>query len=232
VPIARDHLRRGHRAEPELPADVLLDERVDVGIGADGARELADRDRVAGALQAIEVTAHLHGPERELRAERRRFGVDAVRAPDHRRVAELARPTRDRRLQASRRTEDHVHGSRELQRQRGVDDVARRQPVVHPRARRLPDALLHDVDERGDVVIGGAFPLVHRLDVEAGPFANGAGVGLGDHTELRPCFDGEDLDFEPRSETGLVGEEVGDLGERVARDHWWSVTAASAMSRR
>ena len=39
-------------------------------------------------------------PQRELHAERRRLGVDAVRAADHRRVAELARPGRDRRLRA------------------------------------------------------------------------------------------------------------------------------------
>ena len=47
VPVAREHLRRGHRREAELRADVLLDERVDVRVRADRAGELADRDHLA-----------------------------------------------------------------------------------------------------------------------------------------------------------------------------------------
>ena len=43
---------------------------------------------------------------------------------------------------------------------------------MHPRARRLADALLHDVDERGDVVIGDLLALVDRGDVEAGALAD------------------------------------------------------------
>ena len=49
VTVAREHLGRGHRREPERRAHVLLDARIDVGVGADRARELADRDRVARA---------------------------------------------------------------------------------------------------------------------------------------------------------------------------------------
>ena len=50
--------------------------------------------------QALAVAAHLHRPQRELHAERRRLGVDAVRAADHRRVAELARARARSRLRA------------------------------------------------------------------------------------------------------------------------------------
>ena len=62
-----------------------------------------------------------------------------------------------------RGAEDVVERARHLQRERGVDDVARREAVVHPRARGLADARLHDVDERGDVVVGDLLALVDRL---------------------------------------------------------------------
>ena len=103
---------------------------------------------------------------------------------------------------------------------------------MHPRARGLADTFLNHVDERGDVVIGDALAFVHRVDVEAGALADRARVCLRNHAELRPRLDREDLDLEPRPEARLVREEVGDLGERVARDHWCPDTAASAMSRR
>ena len=150
--------------------------------------------------------------------------------PDHRRVAELACPGRDRRLELRGRGQDAVERPRHLQRERGVDDVARREPVVHPRAGGLPDAFLHDVDERGDVVVGDLLALVHRVDVERRPRSRtGARVVVGHDAELGPRFDREHLDLEPRAEARLVGEQVGDLGERVAGDHG---SAWAAMSRR
>ena len=123
---------------------------------------------VAGPAQPLDVAAHLQRPQRELHAERRRLGVDAVRAPDHRRVAVLVRLRRDRRVELDRGLDEQVGGTRELQRERGVDDVARRQPVVHPGALGLADALLHHVDERGDVVLGDQLARLDRRDVEAG----------------------------------------------------------------
>ena len=122
VAVARQHLRGGHGREAEVLAHVPLDRGIDVGVRADRARELADRDRVARPQQALAVAPHLHRPERELHAERRRLGVDAVRAPDHRRVAELARPRRDRRLELSAAAgRIAIERARHLQRERGVD---------------------------------------------------------------------------------------------------------------
>ena len=41
----------------------------------------------AGGAQPVAVAVDLQRPQRDLGAERRRLGVDAVRAPDHHRVA-------------------------------------------------------------------------------------------------------------------------------------------------
>ena len=88
-------VRGGVGLEPELLADVLLDERVDVrvrahrtGDRAPRARELAGRDEAPlGTLERLR-------PRRPLHAERHRLGVDAVRAPDAERVLELERAPR------------------------------------------------------------------------------------------------------------------------------------------
>ena len=78
------------------------------------------------------------------------------------------------------------------------------------------DALLHHVDEGGDVVLGGALPLEDGLDGEIGPFPDRHGVGGGHDPELGPGLGGQDLDLQPGAEPGLVGEEAGDLRQCVA----------------
>ena len=79
---------------------------------------------------------------------------------------------------------------------------------MHPGALRLADALLHDVDERGDVVLGDQLALVDRGDVEAGALAHRDRGRLRDDAELGPRLDGEDLDLQPGAEARLVGEEA------------------------
>ena len=72
---------------------------------------------------------------------------------------------------------------------------------MHPRAGRQTDPFLHDVDERGDVVVGDLLALVDRGDVEAGALADrDRGVARHD-AELGPRLAREDLDLEPRPRT-------------------------------
>ena len=78
-------------------------------------------------------------------------------------------------------------------------------------------------------MVGDLLAFVHGGDVEAGALAYRARVLGRDHAELGPRLDREHLDLEPRAEARLVGEELGDLGERVAGDHG---SAWAAMSRR
>ena len=173
VPVAGEHLRRrAPDCSPSRSHTYCSTRGSTFEYVPDRARQLPHRDDVARPQQALAIAVHLHGPQRELHAERRRLRVDAVRPPDHRRVAELARAGGDRTFESCRRGEDHVERARHLQRERGVDDIARRQPVVDPSARRRADPFLHDVDERGDVVIGDLLAFVHRGDVEAGALAH------------------------------------------------------------
>jgi len=74
--------------------------------------------------EAGPVAPHLQCPQGEFHTERRRFGMDAVRSPDHRRVAVFARPLGDRVLEPQRDLEDAVERARHLQRECRVDDIA------------------------------------------------------------------------------------------------------------
>ena len=162
----------------------------------------------AGARQASAIAPQLERPQRDLGAERRGLGVDAVRATDHRGVALLARPRHDRDLELVDRLEQEIGRPHERDRQRGVDDVARREAVVDPGAVRRPDPLLDDVDERGDVVVGDPLALLDGCGVDARPLPDDGDRLGGDDAQLGLRLDGEQLDLEPGGVPGLVGEQL------------------------
>jgi len=81
---------------------------------------------------------------------------------------------------------------------------------VHPGALGLADVGLHDVDERGDVVVGDLLALVDLSHGEGGPLTDRARRVRRHHPEGGPGLHGQDLDLEPHGESGLVGEEAGD----------------------
>ena len=153
-------------------------------------RDRADRRLRERALQALGVAVRLEREAGELDPERRRLGVHAVRAPDAQRLAVLARPRGERRDERARARHDDLAGALELQRQRRVEHVARRQPVVDPAPGR-PGRSRQHVDEGGHVVVGRPLALVDRLDRER----RGA-----DRVEIRavgPSIASADLDVAP-----------------------------------
>ena len=72
--------RRPRAPRPSVGQREILDARVDVAVGADGARELADGDAREGALDAVAAAAQVVPPAEQLEPERRRLGVHAVGA--------------------------------------------------------------------------------------------------------------------------------------------------------
>ncbi len=104
VAVARDHLRRERvRLEAEPLAGDPLDLGVEAGVGADRARELADAVRLERAHEARAVAVELERPAGELPAERRRLGVDPVRAADADRAPVLLGAARRPRRSRGRR---------------------------------------------------------------------------------------------------------------------------------
>jgi hypothetical protein len=97
VAITLNDLRRdGSETQTEQRYSDLLDLRVDVGVGAHGARDLAHRNLLNGALESLQPPLHLEGPQAQDHAERDGLGVHPVGAADHHGVAVLERPALER----------------------------------------------------------------------------------------------------------------------------------------
>ena len=103
----------------------------------------------------------------QLDPERGGLGVDAVGAAGAQRVDVLAGLGRERLHQPARVGQDELADALDLQRQPGVEHVARGQAVVDP-APGGPGRRGQHVDEGGGVVVGDLLALVDRLDGEGG----------------------------------------------------------------
>src|SRR5687768_4577788 len=84
-----------------------------------------------------------------------------------------------------------------------------------------------DVDERGDIVVGGLLALGDRGDVEGGPLPAG-GRGIDGHDPLLGAgLDRGQLDLEPGRHLALLGPHCAHFGARVARYHALIMRTAS-----
>ncbi len=208
----------GSKPRPSSAQTELLDARVDVVVGADGAAQLAHGGAVGDAPQAVEVARHLEGPHAELHAEGDGLGVDAVRAPDLHRVAKLEGAPLEHLAQGDEVALQQLAGALDLQRQTGVEHVGARHAVVDV-LRGVADVLGHVGQKGDDVVVGGLLDLGHPGGVKGGPGLD-LGHGLvGDLAEPVPGAHRGELDLEPGLQLGLFGPDGAHLGQRVAIDH-------------
>ena len=173
--------------------------------GADGAGEFADGHRLARGFEPSQRAAKFVVHQRQLQAEGRRFGVDAVAAADAGRelvfLARLAAMTlRSAFTSAMRMSADlhHLHG------EGGVDDVAAGQAEMEPAAGGVVDVFGDGGGEGDDVVVERLFQFALARD-EAGqigePFV-AAGLDLreilgGHDAFLDQRFAGEQFDLQP-----------------------------------
>jgi hypothetical protein len=105
------------------------------------------------------------------------------------------------------------------ERERRVDDVGRREPVVQPPS-FCPEPLLHGVDEGGDVVVRLALDLgdaLRRGHVRVRP--DRGDDPRGDATDLGPAVEGGELHAQPSLELRLLRPDPGHLRSGVASDH-------------
>ena len=218
--VALEDLRRARRRfEPEPLAGDPLDLGVGRRVRADRARELADAHSFEGAVDAGAIPLERERPAGELEPERRRLGVDSVRAPDRDRVAMLLGPGDDRREGALDALQHEGSGLPDLQRQRSVQHVRRGQAVVEPAA--LLAQLLRDrVDERGDVVMRARLDLRHPLGTRRYRPRPDRGDRLRRHDpRLGPPLERRQLDVEPPAQLRLVRPDRRHGRAGVARNH-------------
>jgi hypothetical protein len=166
VAVAGDDLGR-HRLGAEVQAreHAALEVRRRRGIGADGARDRADARLPEGSLEPVGVAVRLEREAGELDAERRRLGLDAVRAADHQCVDVLSRALCERLDQLVRAAQDDLARLAELERERRVEHVRRGEAEVDP-APGVARGVAQDVHEGGDVVVGHLLALLRRLHGE------------------------------------------------------------------
>jgi adenylosuccinate lyase len=124
VAIALNDLRGDRRRlQAKRATHVRFDGRRQVRKCADRSGQLADGNHLARALDTRNIARQLRIPERQLQAERHRFGMHAVRAADHRRTAVLFGAHEDGFHQTVQVLQDDVARLAHLQRLRRVDDV-------------------------------------------------------------------------------------------------------------
>ena len=172
---------------------------------------------VERALQALGVAVGLEREAGELDAERGRLGVHAVRAADAQRVGVLARALGQRVAASSRAPGRTTSPARaQLQRQRRVEHVGGRQPVVDPApglARRRRDSTSTNAATSWSVTFSRSCT------------ASTVNVARADRLEVvrasarraprRPATSTS----RQRLHAGLVGPDGAELGAGVARDH-------------
>src|SRR5579884_2055351 len=192
---------------------------VEVGAGSSPSRSHAIRSS-SGSVAAYVPPAHeLERPAGELEPERRRLGVDAVRASHLERLALLLRAGGDDGEGAVDSLEDQRSRLPDLERERGVDDVGGGEAVVEPAA-FLAEPLRDGVDERRGVVVERRFELRHALGRRRRRALRERGGRVRrDDAQLRPRGRRGELDLEPRGELALVRPDPGHGRTGVARDH-------------
>ena len=146
---------------------MLLDARIDVGEGADRAGDRAGRDFLARRDEPRAGAGEFGIGQRELEAEGRRLGVDAVRAADGRRHLVLEGAPLQRREQRVDVGDQNVAGALQLHGKAGVEHV-RAGHALMDEARVGADEFGEMGQEGDDVVLGDALDLVDARDVELG----------------------------------------------------------------
>ena len=221
MPVALDDLRRGRlRLEPELLARDALDLGVDRRVVADRARELADPDALERGREPLRSRSSSNAQTASLRPK----VVGSAWTPCVRPIVSVSRCSSarcdDRVEGAVDPGQDELAGRADLERERRVDDVRRRQPVVEPapgraRARRRRR-------RRTRPGRGASSPRSPRRAPASAPCAFGADLGrrLGrDDADLGPPVERRELDLEPALELALVRPDPGHGRAGVAGDH-------------
>jgi len=124
----------------------------------------------------------------------------------------------ERRDELARAGQHDCASGLQLQRERAVEHVTRRQAEVDPAA-GVPGRRAQHVDERRHVVIGDRLALLHRLDAE-GRGADRLELLLGRAVHR---LAGGDLDAPPGLHPRFVGPQGADLRARVSLDHRLSI---------
>ena len=200
---------------------MLLDPRIDMSEGADGAGKRGGRHFLARRMEATAGAGKLGEEGCELEAEGGRLGVDAVAPPDHRRVLVLVGALLERGEQSIDVGGEEVGGVDQLKVEAGVENVGRRQALVDE-ARFRTDDLGKMGQEGDDVVLDLALDRIdprHVEDRALAPLTDDLGGLLRHHADLGHGVERMRLDLEPDAEPCLRRPDRRHFRARIARYH-------------
>ncbi len=219
VPVTGDDLGGDLLALEAQPVERgRLDLRVAVCIRANGSGQLAHPDAFEGGGEPLLLAAQLGRPAQQLQPERGRLGVDAVRAADGRRVTVLLCPSDDGSLEGRDPGREQLAGIPELEGERRVHYVRRRQPIVEP-AGRLSHLLGDRLGEGEDVVVRAVLDLEDARDVDPRVLGDGGNGRFRHHAQLGPCLHRGNLYVQPPLEPALVRPDGAHGGSGISGDH-------------
>ena len=229
VVIAADDLR-GQRIvnQAQVLADVLLDERLDGAVGADGTGDGTEGNVLASVLKTIEIALELPGPRAKLHTEGHRLGMDAVSTAGAERIALFESAALADHAELLDVLDNQVTGLSKLIAQSRITQVGAGHTIVNPAARLGlalgnvgVDIFLHVGQEGDDIVARDFLDLVDLCLLKVGMVADPLGLVFGntDLAELRLGLAGQDLDLLPNGVLVLEGEDVSHLRAGIAIDH-------------
>ena len=220
MPVALEDLRRARRGlEAEPLAGDPLHLGLGGGVGADGAGELPDAEALDRADEPLAITVERECPPRELEPERCRLGVDAVGPAHADRLAVLLGAGDDGPEGSVEALEHERTRVLHRKRERRVEHVRRREPVVEEAA-LLAEPLGDGVDEGRDVVVRLPLDLGDALGRRHdGTLANRRDRLARYCPDLGPPLEGGQLDVEPAAQLLAVRPDVAHGRAGVASDH-------------
>ncbi len=199
-----------------------FDARIDIGEGADCARDRAGGDVGAGGEQALLAPLELGIGLGELEAEGDRLGMDAVAAADRGRELVLMGASLEHFQQPVEIGEQDVRSAGQLHGETGVEHVRAGHALVHE-ARFVTHLFSHPGEEGDHVVLGHRFDRVDRGDVDRRvgrpPVPQRLGRALRHHAEFGQRLGGVRLDLEPDAEARLGRPDGGHFGARITGNH-------------
>ena len=223
VAVARDDLG-GNRLnrQAQLLRHIFLNLRIDIGEGADRARNGASGDIGARRHQPGAATVELGIGLRELDAKGGWLGVDAVAAAHSGGEFVLQGAAFDGGEQGIHVGQQDIGRARQLHGEAGIEHVAAGHALVHE-ARFGADLLRHPIEEGDHVVLGDGLNGVDGGDVDGGlrcpPVPQRLGGALRHDTEISQLLGGMRLDLEPDAEAGFRFPDGNHVGAGIAGDH-------------
>ena len=217
--IARDNLGRcGLDVEAKQCEHALLHEWVDVAVGTNGTRQLANADPIGGSSQTRVRTVEFEDPTQQLEPERCGLGVHAVCATHAGRGAVLERTCQDGGAGELDAAEQLRSSVAQLQRKTRVDNIRGSQTVMKP-PRWLANLLGDRLRKSNHIVVSALLNLLRARDIDLGPSANRSRIGGWHDAEFDVCIERRQFHFKPCAEAPVVGPDGAHLRSRVAGDH-------------